>query len=356
MAYIDSASTGAVDLRSPRVWLSLAGTQIPCLSATVTRKSERKADTFSAELDIFDTALSGFGLAEWADYQPVDVQVMMALDALSAPTSMITGMIDEPRINWDEMTVTVAGRDKSASLIERRRSQKFANQKSSEIVSTIAKDHGLSVSATDSSDLAGKIYDQDTNHLVLNRSDYEVLSDLAEREGFRWYVDGTTLYFEPKGGGSTNAVFYWYPPGVLAAYGVATITKLTTHRNMTAAKPHKLNVASWHHKDKKRYLGTGSAGGVGDSIDIEHHHNGKTQAQADKLANSRVKDAIRHDCNIIIVAPADFSLDVRQQIELRGTATIYDQPYDTDSIIFEVAWAQGAEMTINGKIAKAGRI
>ena len=354
MTYIDGGALSGGNVRAPRVWLTLNGAMLPCLTATVTRKSERSADTFSAELSVDDTATAGFGYAEWADYQPTDVEVLMSVDGTD-PVSVITGQIDEPRINWGQCTVSVSGRDKSAPLSEKRRSQQFKNQQSSDIVSTIASDHGLSPIVTAGSDFAGKLYDVDTVHLLLNLSDHEILSRLAEREGFRWYVDGTSLYFEPKGTDTGVYSVHWVPPRAQGPVGVATCTDLETHRNMTAARPHTVAVRSWHHKDRKHYDGVNQAGGLGPSVEVEHHHNGRNQAQADKLSKSRLKDAIRHDCNVVVKSPGDLGVDVRQKLQLSGTGTIYDQLYDIDSVEFEIAWGGGFEMSIAGKIAKAGR-
>lgn len=353
MTYI-SATDGSPTVRTPRVWLQIGGTMLPCITATVTRKSERATDTFSAELSIDETAAAGYGYAEWADYQPVDVKILMSLDG-SAPTSVITGQIDMPQIHWGECTVSVSGRDKGASLIEKRRSQPFKNRKSDDIVGTIAQDHGLTPQATAGADFAGKTYDTDFVHHLLNLMDHEILSRLAEREGYRWYVDGNDLVFEPKGTDTGTYTVQWVPPDGQGQIGVATCLDLETHRNMTAARPHTLAVRSWHHKDAQKYDGIAAASGVGQTVEIEHHHNGRNQAQVDKLAKSRLKDAIRHDCNVVVHAPLDLNVTPRQKMQLMGTGTIYDQLYDIDSVEFTISWQGGSEMTVAGKIAKSGR-
>lgn len=356
MPFIDAASAGSSNLNAPKAWLVVNGISIPCEAATVTRKSERTADTFSATILINISAALGMSLAEWADYQPGDVSVVMSTDPTGADkTTMILGTIDEPTINWLEMTVSVSGRDKSGSLSETRRSQKFQNQSSSDIVNKIASDHGLTAAATSLSAFAGKIYTQDTVHLTLNRSDHEILSDLAEREGFRWYVDQNTLYFEPKTSQANSFALKWCPPGVVAPYGVASFSDLRTSRNMTAAKPHRMNVNSWNHKDKQKYAGTASAGGIGDPITIDHQHNGKTQAQADALAASRIKSATRHECTILAQCPGNLTVDARQSLPLSGTGTIFDQTYEIDSVEFDFISGGGLTMSIEAKTAKAGR-
>ena len=354
MTYISATDATQLRVRQARCWLKIDGVRLPCITATVTRKSERKADAFSAELSVDETATAGFGYAEWADYQPTDVEILMSLDG-GDPVSMITGQIDEPHIHWGECTVSVSGRDKSASLTEKRTSTAYKNQKTSDIVPTIAQAHGLDASVADTGDFAGKVYDTDFVHLLANLSDHEALSRLAEREGYRWYVDGTTLYFEPKGTDTDTYDVQWVPPDGKGQVGRATVLDLDTHRNMTAARPHNVTTKSWHHKDAKKYEGKASATGVGDTVEIEHHHNGRNQPQVDKLSKSRLKEAIRHDCSVTVKAPADLSVTPRQKLSLTGTGTIFDQLYDIDSVEITVAWEAGSDMTVMGKIAKSGR-
>ena len=349
--------TAAGTIRFPRCYLVVNGSQIPCLAAQVTRNSERTSDTFSARLSVTQSAQYGMDLAAWADFQPDgDASIVFS----TAPgggdaVTMITGAIDIPVINWQSMTVGVQGRDKGSSLTEKRRSQKFQNQQSSDIVSSIAQDHGLDVAAIPGSGFAGKIWDQDTVHMVINRSDFEVLNDLAEREGFRWYVDGTTLYFEPTEQDNGAYQVFWQPP-TPDSYASANAMDLRTFRNMTAAKSHEVNVSAWHHKDKKQYNAKATSPGVGsDSVIFEHHHNGRNQDQVETLANSRLKNAIRHDCNVAVKLPGDLGIDVRQKLQLSGTGTVYDQSYDIDSIVFAMSWESGFTMDITARGPKDGR-
>lgn len=344
--------------RAPRCYLRIGGVKVACESATVKLKSTRSGNTFSAVLAIGETRKAGFDYAEWADYQPDDVTVVMS-SALNFgdETDMITGKIDKPEIDWLTGRVSVSGRDKTGELTEKRRSQKFQNQKSDEVVKTIAGDHGLSVSGAGGGlDFAGKIYTQDTVHLTVNKTDFEIISDLAEREGYRWYVQGTTLYFEPKEqDGADTYQIQFTPPGAGGAIGTGNLLSLRTWRNMTAARPHKVNVRSWHHEEKKLYNGKAEAGGVGAPVEHEHHHNGRNDAQAEKLAKSRLANAIRHDCNVSITAPGDLAIDPRQKLQLTGTGTIYDQTYDIDTVELSMDWGKGFTMDIESKAPKQGR-
>ena len=97
-------------------------------------------------------------MPQWADWDPdQDVSVVMS-SAFGGgdQTVMITGKVDLPVLTMETQTVSLSGRDKSGSLTEKKRNQKFQNQKASDIVSTIAKDHGLNPVIADTGDFAGK--------------------------------------------------------------------------------------------------------------------------------------------------------------------------------------------------------
>lgn len=340
----------------PRVYLSIGGATIPCISGHVTRHSKHAADTFMVEMSIEESAQAGMSLSDWADFQPQDATVVMSSAADgSDQRNMVTGTIDTPAINWLDGKVSVSSRDKSAALTETKRSKKYINQKSSDIVSDIASDAGLQTEIQATSDLSGQKWDQDVTDLILDRSDYEVLNDLAEREGYRWYVDGNTLYFEPDSQSNGSFSINYTPPSQgQAASG--NVVELTTGRNMTAAKPHNVTVKSWHHKDKKIYQDTESMSGVGDSqVTYTHVHNGRNQEEVQNLAKARLNNATRHDMQVHVRMPGDLTCDVRQTLSLSGTGTIFDQSFDIDTATWEIAWGSGFVMEIDAKKQKAGR-
>lgn len=354
-----SGGIGGASVRHPRCWIKIGDARIPCIAASVRRSAKRGSDTFSAHLSITQTERFGFGLAEWTDFDPRDVSVIFA-SAIGGGDErvMMTGQVDEPQVRLINMTVDISGRDKSASLTEKRRREKFANQKTKDIVEKVAKAHKLKAEVNvpdEGSDFAGKTYDQDAAHLILNRTDWEVLDDLAEREGCRWYVDGDTLRFEPDDQTNGTYAVHWYPPNTQAAYADANVLDIALKRNMSAARKHKVTVKSWHHRSRKLFRAEAEMPGVGEALEYEDHHSGRTQTQVEKLAKSRLKSATRHELGVVIHAPGDLTVDVRQKLTLTGTGTIYDQDYDIDGVDFDISWGSGFEMNIQATGAKKGR-
>ena len=343
-------------VRHPRCWVTIGDVRIPCISATVNRTSKRKSDTFNVTLSITEAAKSGFDLAAWCEMEKVDASVIFSTKSGGGDERvMMTGTIDVPDVDPFTMKVRLSGRDKSSSLTQKKRSENFQNQKPKDIAGKIAKDHGLKLSIEDESAFSGKTFKESTNLLALNRPDFSIISDLAAGIGCRWYVDGDTLYFEPKDQDKTPLDVYYYPPGSIAAYAVANCTRLRMSRNMTAARPHKVTVASWHADQRKLYEHTEELSGQGEPIEYRHHHEGRTQAQVTQLAKARLKNHTRHELGVSVTMPADLSVDVNQGMKLRGTGTIYDQPYDLETISFVMGWDEEFTMDLTARGAKQGR-
>ncbi len=357
MSYIDTLSGGSGSFRAPRVWVQIGEAKIRAIKATVTRKATRHADTFSADLSITAAAVYGFDLPQWADWDPdQDVAILMASQAGGGDeTTMITGKVDIPTIDADNHTVTITARDKSASLTQKRRAQQFKNQKSSDIVPTIAQDHGLNPVIMSTDAFAGKAYTADFATLALNRTDFEFLSQLADREGFRWYVEGDDLVFEPKeAAGGAVCQAYWYPPSADAPAS-GNVTALKMGKNSEAARPVSVTAKGWHHGKKKLYKATSTATGKGQSLEYTLHHNGNDQSQLEKKAKSRRDDIIRHELNVTCTMPGDLTVDPHTAWQLQGTGTIYDQTYAIDEVEFVMGWEEDFDMHITARGARPGR-
>jgi phage protein D len=343
-------------VRYPKCFARIGEAKIPVINCTVNRTAKRQADTFNADLSVTEAARYGLTLAKIADWDPVDVTILMSLAADgSDEREMITGKVDLPNIAWGTMHFAIKGRDKSASLVESKRNEKFQNQKPKEIAEKIAKAHGLTLKFTGSdSGFAGKTYGQDFAHLALNTTDWEVLASLSASIGCRFYVDGKTLYMEPKDTGKDSFDLIWVPPD---EYGpaFANIVNLTTRRDMSAARPIEVDVRSWHHHSKKLFKSKARIDGKGEPLPYRDHHNGKTQDQVEKLAKSRARDIARHELSITWVGPATLDADVRKVCNLSGTGTIYDQGYATEQVNWSYGYGQPFHMVVDATSAKSGR-
>jgi hypothetical protein len=95
-------------------------------------------------------------------------------------------------------TIHITGRDLTAKLIDTKTSENFLNQTSSQIAQTLAARHGLAAQVTATTTRVGTYYSQNHSGLSQERSEWDLLVELAAYEDFDVYVRGETLYFQPK--------------------------------------------------------------------------------------------------------------------------------------------------------------
>jgi hypothetical protein len=336
-------------------FLSVGGQNMLCARLTVTKTGKRRGDTFHAEIPI--DAAGGLSESFWASQD--SIQAAAIFSAGGQTQSVITGSVDELSIDWINRSVQLSGRDNSAMLTQGRVNTQYVNKTSAEIVKDLAMQNNLQaqISLSKGDDVSKK-YDIDTVHLILNRTPFEAISILAEREGVRWFVDGMTLYFGPVQSGGTYQIEYQGPQN---GYMTANVQMLTTKRNLVAAQTVESTAKSWHQKDKMLYQSTAKAAGAHGSqkalLGYNLHYPGMNQQEVETLAKTRANEAIRHEMCVEISMPGDLSLDVTQQIQLTGTGTVFDQTYDVDELIFD--FESGEEgffgMNITGKSALQGR-
>lgn len=342
------------DVRKPRAYLVIGGASLLCLSAHATRSRTRKSDTFEAEISLSYAAQFGFDVSWWASQGAIEADSVWS-DGNTTKT-VISGRVDSVRIDLVERIVHVSGRDASSKLSEKRRSKKYNNQKASDIVSEIAGDYGLTPVIETSEDDAGKQYQQDTAHLVLNKTDFETLSDLAEREGAYWYVDGNELHFVPKESGGNVYPLIYRPPSA-ASYMAANFMRVRLSRNLRASQTAKVTVKSHHAKDDKDYEYTATSGGDGDgTLEYVHEIPMLNQKQVEKVAKSKLADVIRHELQVEVEEmPGDLSLEPEFKLSLSGTGSLFDQEYDIDHIQYQMRDGSNFTMSVHIKAPKKGR-
>lgn len=343
-------------VRKPRAWLIGDGIpKMPCLNVSVSKTVTRSSDNFHVKLALSDTEQRGMDAAAWASMGKVQCSIIAAVDDMDAGQTLLTGEADKIEIDWLERVVTLSGRDKSAKLGDKRRSEKFNNQSLSDIVGRIAADAGLNAVVSDGDAITGKSYDQDEAALILGATDFETLSTLADRHGYVWYVDGDDLHFEPREVGSDVYLVRYRPPS-LGQYAAANVVHLLTSRNLRAAKSVRVKVKSWHSRDNKCYVGEASSNGDGDGeVVYEHITPLLSQSQADAMASAKLRSITRHEMEVTVTAPGDLSIMAKKRLRLSGTGTIFDQDYDIDHIECSFEDHGGFTMRVKTRGAKSGR-
>lgn len=139
---------------------------------------------FSNQKDMYIEIFAGF---------PADISNPSPSDL----TKLIYGQADTIDYDIAADIVTVRGRDLTRVFIDAKTTEKFQNQTSSQIATTLATRRGLKAVVTATKTPAGAYYDIEHVNLMDERTEWDILSFLAQQEGFNVYVKDQTLYFGP---------------------------------------------------------------------------------------------------------------------------------------------------------------
>lgn len=341
-----SAPTGA---GQPRAIVQVDGSTHLDLIGFETEVNEFTApDTFSATFPISGLP-KDHDAAWWSAAEGVDIEIFAgrprdgASFAAGDLTSIFVGKVDDVAVDWTERTLTINGRDLTAPLVDTKTSEKFTNKTSSEIVEALAGKYGMTPKVTATTTKVGKFYTIDHVDLKDERTEWDLVTWLAREEGFRVFVKGRELHFEPI---PTSAAGEPFVIKRVAADAGQTesgnYVTLRTSRTLTVASDLKVTVKSWNSKKKRSFTATaqrkGKATGVGRGGGQKHKQEysytipGLDLDQAQKRANQILAELSKHAMKLGFDGPAEEGLHVSDTIRLEGTGTAWDQVYFPESI------------------------
>jgi phage protein D len=319
--------------RAPRLQVIANGQIVAgAMEAEVISNNYYAADRFNASiaLGIDPWAEASF----WASEPDILLDVQFSLDGGGSFTSLVQGAVDSVSIDPTCKMVHLEGRDLTASLIEARTQETFANRTSSEIASLLAGRHNLTPYVSPTTTPVGRYYQSEHDRITLDQfshatTEWDLLVFLARHEGFDAFVQGQALYFQPTAQASEPWVTL-RPEDVI---------DLRMERSLILARDIEVVVKSWNSRQNDAFVQRARAcrsGGGGRS-------NGSPQCyvlvrpnltpdDALKLAQRRLAELTRHERTIRINMPGELALSPRSIIALQGTGTEFDQAYYIDVI------------------------
>lgn len=306
-----------MQVSQPQIRVAIGGVAVfGAISAEVERVVFFAADRFSVT---FSVDASGLALGFFSNSGKQVVTIEVTVQAFGY-VELLTGQIDNIYCDLLHRTVTLAGRDLSAQLIDSEIAETFANQTSSQIATAICARHDLTPNVTATSTLVGQYYELDhaRSALGLNSrggTEWNLLSWLAQIEGFSVSVSGTTLTF----GIPPNAEPLVLTPQMCISLVVDT----------AACLPTTTTVKSWSPRTKTMTTQTAGSGQGTVSTLIRPS---LTSQQALKLAQSHLSTLQTHGTVLLVTMPGETSLLPGGSITLVGTGSEYDQTYVIDVI------------------------
>lgn len=310
-----------------------------------------EADTFSLSFAI--DAPDGKPAAWFIDQTEILVELLVAVfdgatpnaDILEPATSIFYGRVDDLDYDPAEGVVELSGRDLTGKLIDTKTTGKWQNLPASEIVRIIAGKNGLTPVVTATAGKAGAYYEIDHVTLTHARSEWDLLTYLAEKTGKVVSVQGKALHFEDKPeAGASNFLIEWVRPSDVRAYPVGNVERLSFSKSLTLAKDVIVKVRSWNPKQKRAFTtqaratkrpGTALAQEAqpdGDAQVYSFSKPGLSKEDALVYAQQKLSEISAHELKLAFSAPGTHALDIRTLIEVRGTGTRFDTLYYPDTI------------------------
>lgn len=348
--------------RFPRGAVKLNGTLVVGWEEIeVDNNAFRAADTFRVAFALHGLP-QGYG-ADWFGSQTtIDCEIFVTDNPAdpvnyqpSEADSLILGQVDDIDLDFLGGSITLSGRDWTAKLIDTKTNENFLNKTASDVATILAGRHGLTPVVTKTTAKVGSYYSQNHMSLTQERSEWDILADLARFENFDVYVKGRELHFGPKLKDSGHYVIEWDASGTVPASNVISIQ---FSRSLTIAKGVVVTVRSWNAKQKKAFdaswpkaVKSTKPGQSGQADPIKYHYTiaGLTQDQALQEARRRYDMIVAHMMNITADLPGDSLLDCTKIVVVRGTGTAWDQNYYPDSVNRTLSADEGYRMALTAK-------
>lgn len=346
-----TGSPGATNqARRPRYVVKVNGQQTTPTTCQVINNSHFQADTFDLGLEAWQQP-DGFGIDFWDGAGQVQIEVLLGFlqdadDPSVIPSdiqSLIIGNVDDVELDLETGLLKVTGRDLTSVFIDNKVAESWPDHTASQIVNDLCSQMGLTPQITSTSTPVGKYLN---GAYAAQRHDipmWDLITFLAQQEGFDAYVTGNTLYFgPPQDQGPTYQLQVQRPTNAGGQLVLNTET-LKLKRSLTLAKDITLTVLSYDAGKKAPIKAVakrqGSAKAASTSFrtgstsqNYTLRRAGLTQAQAQQLAQNTLDDLSKHERTIEFTAPPDNTTTSRSEAQLTGTNTGWDTMYFIDTV------------------------
>ncbi len=274
-----------------------------------------------------------FGLPkDPANYGPTDL------------TRLFTGRVDNIRLDVATNTITIAGRDLSAILIDKITSGQFQNQTSSQVAQHFAKDAGLDTNIQATTTKIGSFYTADHVQLMHGETQWAMLVYLARKEGVQCFVLGRTLYFgQFQNLRGKSYIIQFDPANDERPYPTSNAGKLDFEHDLTLSRDVIVTVKSWNAKNKKGFSSVAKASSgkaqaarsltpilpksAADAQNYVYTIPGLTPEQAKEKAFQIAKEISSHEIRMSAELPCDDLLYPWVNVDVTGTGTVFDATY-----------------------------
>ncbi|WP_332855321.1 hypothetical protein [Duganella sp. S19_KUP01_CR8] len=320
------------------------------------------ADTFRLTLSIAAQP-AGRGIDFWSRQEQLELEFLLGFPAdpgqvaKSDLTSFLIGYADTLDVDLDAGTMALSGRDLSSRLIDFKRTMVFSSGTlvASDVVSQIAKAQGLTPVVTPTTVAAGGYYQIVKALVASNVSYWDIVTRLAQYEGYQVYVRGRSLHFEPRTAKSADPyVLRWQAGGVAESNAM----QLGFQRNLSLAKDLRVKVLSFHSKtnqavsevaERKRVSDGAAVPFDGEPQEYVRTFPNLDASQAKAKAKAILQELSAHEMSLKADLPGDVLLMPTSLIQVSDTGSAFDQAYYTAAVTRRYSADGGFSMTVEAK-------
>lgn len=260
--------------------------------------------------------------------------------------SMIIGAVNNINLHVFENgsgMVDIDGFDLSKKFIDNQTVEKYPNNTSSQIATILANKEGLTPIVTATTEPAGYYYQQDFIQLGAAMTEWDLLTFLAQKEGFQVFVRGQSLYFQPQQTQTQNPWLLQVQTPEGGNTAVMNGTSLTVSRNLNYAKDVIVTVISMNSasgrvsetvrvRKTKNAVVASAAQIVGQAQTFTYRIPGLSKQQALARAQQLAQNITIHEKVIKFDTPGDSVLHKDSLIQVQGVSPSTDQIYYPDTI------------------------
>ena len=323
------------------------------------------ADTFSVDLSYFAVLSKApqYDKNWWSTVTniPISIGVGYVNSALDQtwstfPTQFLAGSVDMVDFDWKQKKITITGRDGTSAFIDHKIDADmgaFTNMTSSQIIAQLATSRGFTVNQiTSTSTLAGTYFGDSNAMMMQDRTEWDVMTFLAQQEGFIVAMIGNGIYFGPSANGTPWSVNF--TDVALGSTSSANVMSLKTKHNLTLARGVEVTVQTFSQNDGVTHSSsaTGTPKGMkisGNPAQFFLSVPKGTPAMILSEVNKRLAQFISHERPIEIECPGDETLTILQPIQVTGTGTAWDTSYPIDTIERTMNLQDGFRMAVRAK-------
>jgi hypothetical protein len=349
-----AASTATTGTR-PRARILIGGVEqagTRLVSGRIQTSNYGRGDTFSADLSVLPSSAPWFDPAPNAagEVPDTDVQIQMCFLADGAAegsgnwTTIFQGLLDtvgpyQPH----RAALSISGRDYLSKLRDLAVVDAYLNHTAPETLTALIQAAGLTADVQMPVGLDGAFFQIEHKRLALIgnhrfSSAFDLARFLVNSAGCDMWSAGKTVMVRPRGSNSTTTTLTYVPPGGLT-YAVCPVTDLTLQRDLLIGKGVVIQVSTRDVRQRATHTWFWSAKGASrtapsstNAVIYPYSPPGLSDDKAKAYAQARYLEVLAHARMVSVTMPGELALTPRQQIQLAGTGTSWDQTYGIDAL------------------------